>query len=211
MVDELADVLGIGRFAVWGYSGGGPYAAATVAASSRVSAAAISAGMGELTDGWAAIGDFEKTDAQMLELAARHPVIARLLLRVAALGARVSPRGAVKSFVKQLSPSDRAVLGSWEPREAMRLFTEAFSRGARGVVADYAALRRPWGIELGPASVPVSIWHGGDDPMVPVAHSTVLAERLGAEKVVVFAGEGHLATVTHAGEILDWLADASER
>lgn len=211
MVAALADALGIDRYVVWGYSGGGPYAAAVAAAttptSSRVAAVAISAGMGEVRDGWASVDDFEQTDAQLLRMSPRHPRRARALLRVAALGARVSPATAQRSFAAQLSSSDRDVLRSLgTPTEAMRLFTEALRRTTRGVVADYVALARPWGVDLAAATVPVSVWQGTDDPMVPPEHANGYAERIPGATLTWWPGEGHLATVTHVGAILDWLA-----
>src|ERR1700681_464802 len=58
IVTELADALDIDRFAVCGYSGGGPYAVACAAAvAERVSRAAISAGMGQVGV-WAEDDDF---------------------------------------------------------------------------------------------------------------------------------------------------------
>lgn len=205
-VEALADVLDIDTFAVWGYSGGGPYAAACAVQSARVAAAAICAGMGQICDGWARIDDFEKTDAQLLRLVSTRTWQARAMLTVAARSARLSPAGAIKSFAKQLSTTDRLVLDQLgQPRDVMRLFTEAFTNGSHGVVADYAALAKPWGLDLTPPSRPLSVWHGDDDPMVPIDHSRVLADRLGVD-VNVWSGEGHLATITHVGEVMQWIS-----
>lgn len=213
MVDALADAMGVDRYGAWGYSGGGPYAAAVAArAQGRVSAVAIAAGMGEIRDNWAALDDFEKTDVQFLRMSCRHPLRARALLRVASLGARLSPAGAMKSFSKQMSSTDRGVLASLgTPKEAMRLFTEALRSGSRGVVADYAALARPWGVDFSTTKVPVSVWQGTDDPMVPAHHAAGYVDRIPGATLTLWPGEGHLATVAHAPEILDWLASHADR
>ncbi len=213
MVDALADAMGVDRYAAWGYSGGGPYAAAVAAlATGRVSAAAISAGMGEIGDGWASFDDFEKTDAQFLRMSRRRPTLARVFLRVAALGARMSPKAAMKSFAGQMSTSDRAVLDQLgAPKDAMRLFTEAFVSGSRGVVADYAALAQPWGVDLGATRIPVSVWQGTADTMVPPRHADGYVSRIPGATLVTWNGEGHLGTVTHAPDILDWLSEHAPR
>jgi pimeloyl-ACP methyl ester carboxylesterase len=206
MVAALADTLAIDRFAVWGYSGGGPYAMVCAATlGDRVTAAAIAAGMGQV-GAWATFADFEKTDREMLGLAQRHPAIARVMLGFAGRAARWSPKIALKSFEKQLSPSDRAVMTQLgDPRDAMVLFTNAFERGARGVVDDYIALAKPWNVDLAQTRAPVWIFHGDADSMVPLAHSQALATRVPNARLVVWPGEGHLGTISHAGDILDVL------
>jgi pimeloyl-ACP methyl ester carboxylesterase len=88
----------------------------------------------------------------------------------------------------------------------MALFTQAFLNGTRGVVDDYSALARPWGIDLSAVSVPVRIFHGDADQMVPLRHSEELARRLPNAEMVTWAGAGHLGAVTHVADILDWLA-----
>jgi len=130
------------------------------------------------------------------------------VLRTTAWLARRSPRSALKSFEAELSESDRAVAaGLGEPAEAMALFTEAFTVGAGGVVADYAAIGQPWGVDPGAVRCPTTIWQGDADTMVPLRHAEALAERIPGAKLVVWPGEGHLGTVTHAEEILRALAD----
>jgi fermentation-respiration switch protein FrsA (DUF1100 family) len=92
------------------------------------------------------------------------------------------------------------------PAEVMALFTQAFLRGARGVIDDYRAIGQPWGIDVTSVSVPVKVFQGDDDPMVPPRHSQELASRVRGAELVMWPGEGHLATITHVDEILDWLA-----
>jgi pimeloyl-ACP methyl ester carboxylesterase len=207
MVTAFADALNIDRFGVWGYSGGGPYAVACLAKlAPRISDAAICAGMGEVGV-FAEPGDFEKTDRQMLSLAIKHPAIGRAMMSIGAWLARKAPKAAVKSFLKQLSASDREVVAALgEPEEVMALFTRAFTNGPYGVVADYAAVAQPWQCDLSVVTLPSTIWHGTADTMVPYRHAEQLAARLPKSTLHTWDGEGHLGTVRHVEEILDSLA-----
>lgn len=199
---DLAEALDLDRFALWGYSGGGPYAVACAATlGDRVTTTAVAAGMGEVGT-WAEIDDFAKTDRQLLGLAPAHPRVARFTLSVSARLAKASPGSAMKSFAKELSDSDRAVLdGLGPPEEAMALFTAAFQNGARGVVDDYRAIAQPWGCPF-EVDGPLTIWHGDADTMVPLRHAEALAERLPGAVLTVWPGEGHLGTITHVDDIL---------
>jgi pimeloyl-ACP methyl ester carboxylesterase len=202
----LADAMDIDRFAVWGYSGGGPYAVACAALlTNRATNAAIAAGMGQVGV-WAKPDDFEKTDRQMLGLAVRRPALARVILGITGRLARMSPKSAMKSFAKQLNDSDREIVPTLgTPAEAMALFTGAFLRGARGVVADYAALAHPWGVAVERIEIPVAVFHGDADTMVPLRHSEELVARVPSARLTVWPAAGHLGTVAHVGEILDAL------
>ena len=96
---------------MWGYSGGGPYAVACAPVlGDRVTATAVAAGMGQVGV-WAEPADFAKTDRQMLDLCVKHPGVARLLLGTHRPARQASARSsALKSFLKQLGPTDRAVV-----------------------------------------------------------------------------------------------------
>jgi pimeloyl-ACP methyl ester carboxylesterase len=204
MIAALADALGIEQFAVWGYSGGGPYAVACAALlPERVMHAVVAAGMGEVGV-WAKPDDFESTDRQMLELAHKRPAVARLILGSTARLARIAPKTAMKSFEKQLGDADRAVAATLgPPADAMALFTQAFARGAHGVVADYAAIAQRWGLALDGIRVPMTVFHGDADTMVPLRHAEELAARVPGARLIVWPGEGHLGTVAHVAEVLD--------
>jgi pimeloyl-ACP methyl ester carboxylesterase len=209
LMAELADALGLGSFAVWGYSGGGPYAVACAAVlGERVTALAVSAGMGEV-GGWAEVDDFEATDRRMLRWSRSHPRLARAFLATMGGVARRRPALALKSFAGELSASDREVMAGFsDPAEAMALFTEAFTVSAAGVVADYAAIAQPWGVDPGAVRCPTTIWQGDADTMVPLRHAEALAERIPGARLVVWPGEGHLGTVAHVEDILQALASA---
>lgn len=209
MVTRLADALDLDTFAVWGYSGGGPYAVAVAAELvERVTAVVVAAGMGEIGV-WADVDDFETTDRQMVGLATAHPRVARTILGTTAWIARRSPRSAMWSFAKQLPAPDRDVLGSLgSAEEAMALFTQAFLNGSRGVVDDYRATSGPWGVDLGAITAPVGIFQGTADTMVPARHAEELARRIPAAELATWPGEGHLATITHVEDILDWILAA---
>jgi pimeloyl-ACP methyl ester carboxylesterase len=203
----IADALGIGRFGVLGYSGGGPHALATAyALPERVAIAGVAAGMGQL-GAWAALTDFESDDQRLLVLSVRRPRAARVILGTLAYLARLSPRLMLWSAERGLSPSDRVTLRRLgTPEEAIAPFTQAFLRGAAGAVDDYARLSRPWGFGVDGITVPVRLWHGDRDTMVPFQHTRSLAERLSVTtEVTAWPGEGHFALVAHIEQILDEL------
>jgi pimeloyl-ACP methyl ester carboxylesterase len=205
-IAALADGLGLDRFAVLGYSGGGPFALACASElGDRVTATAVCAGMGQVGV-WAEVDDFEKTDRQMLDLCTKHPRIAGIVLGATARLARLRPSSAQKSFVKQLSASDAKVIEDQDqpPEEVMALFVRAFRSGSKGVVDDYRVIARPWGVDLAHTG-PLTIFQGDADTMVPLRHAEELAKRLPEAKLVVWPGEGHLGPITHIAEILDTL------
>ena len=203
----LADALEIGRFAVLGYSGGGPYALAAAAGlPERVQTAAIAAGAGEIGAG-AGLEDLSRSDRQLTWLSLHAPVAARAVLRSADFGARIAPRIALWSAGAEMTATDRAVLRELgSSREAMALFTQALAHSSAGVIDDYARLARPWNVPLDHISAPVHCWHGTADTLVPLAHTEMLVERLPNAKLTTWPGEGHLALITHVDDVLDDVA-----
>jgi pimeloyl-ACP methyl ester carboxylesterase len=212
-VQEFAEAMTLDRFAVWGYSGGGPYAVACAALlGDRIAAAAVGAGMGEIGV-WARPQDFELIDRLMTWLSTRQPRVAGLLIATAGRFARLQPSLALRSFGADLPANDREFIRSVAdaPQEIVATFTEAVRYGSDGVVADYAALSGPWGLELGAITTPLSVWHGDEDAAVPLWHSRELARRVPGARLTVWPGTGHLGPLEHAAEILAALRSSMTR
>ena len=180
----FADALELGLVTVLGYSGGGPYAlAAAATGGDRVTAAATMAGVASL-DWPGAEEGLDKIDLRLARWTSTHPRRARTLLRALSLVTRRAPGIAAKSFVKSLSESDRKAVAAMPPDggAGLAFVTEAFRQGVDGVFDDYLRLDRPWGFDPSATMVPVHVWQGDDDSLVPMAHAEhLVATTPGAE------------------------------
>jgi pimeloyl-ACP methyl ester carboxylesterase len=192
-VMAVAGELGLERFAVLGYSSGGPYAlACALALPERVTAAVLVSA--------AAPVDYPRwregtgrADRLMMRASRLAPPLARLAVAAARRQAQRRPEAFSRQFDRELSPADRGVHADPAVRAALRaLFLDATRNGVRGVVTDYAISARPWGAPLEDATVPVRLFHGDDDAVVPLHHAEWYASRIPGARLVVWHGVGHL-------------------
>jgi pimeloyl-ACP methyl ester carboxylesterase len=197
-----ADQLGIESFAVLGVSTGGKYAAACAyALPERVSRAAIVSGIGPPTtprfrEGLAGIARTTMT------LAKRARPLALAYWHMARWLAEHRPLNFLALLEKELSEPDRVLYSEPRIREAaLGTFREALRGGAAGVIKDAVIQARAWGFELEQIQAMVQLWHGDRDEVVPLHHSTYVAERIPHGTLNVVAGTGHLLMLSHTAEI----------
>jgi pimeloyl-ACP methyl ester carboxylesterase len=81
-------------------------------------------------------------------------------------------------------------------------FRRAVSAGIAGWRDDDRAFVRPWGFDLADLRVPVSVWQGAHDRMVPLAHGQWLAKAVPGAAAHLFDDEGHLSLVLRLDEML---------
>jgi pimeloyl-ACP methyl ester carboxylesterase len=123
---------------------------------------------------------------------------------VAAL--REDPHAASDAWLDGLPASDRRILLDPARRELDAIAeVEANRQAGEGWIDDDLALVRPWGFELESIAVPVRLWHGEADILIPPAHSRRLARRIPAAELVLVPGAGHWLDADHP-DMLAWLS-----
>ena len=105
-----------------------------------------------------------------------------------------------------VSPVDVAALTGEFAAYVAASFRQALANGIWGWFDDDLAFTRPWGFDLESISVPVVVWQGGQDRMVPFAHGRWLAAHLPGARAKLLPEEGHLSiAVDKFGESLGHL------
>jgi pimeloyl-ACP methyl ester carboxylesterase len=179
-VSALADGLELDRFAVVGWSAGGPHALAVAAElPDRVTSGAIVAGMPE-PHGLRAM-----------------PRDTQQAIRLALLSPRLAARPLAKWGRQPPAPTgdpdcDRAYA---EGR------VESFREGALWLALELRLLARPWGIDLGGVRAPVTLWYGERDHVTPVSIGRDL-ERALPHATLRVVDDGHQLLFSRWREIL---------
>lgn len=200
-VVELADALALGRFAVGGVSGGGPYAAAcALSLADRLSGAAIISGVGPF-DGPDAASGMNRLNRTLFTLARRAPWLARVPMLLAQLALR-RPERAVDRSIAAMPEADRVIIRRPEVRATfVSDFVEAFRGGVRGPAWELVLYARPWGFRLQDIAMQVDLWQGEADNNVPVTMGRYQAAAIPNCRARFFPGEGHLLIIDHMEEI----------
>ena len=191
-VRALADLWKLERFAVVGYSGGGRYALACAAAMpERISTAAVVAGPGP-PEMPGARRNLTWLDRASLRLAGPAPLAASALWMPVRWLVLNRPQRFAQMLGREVSPPDREYLADPEARGSLlESLAEGLRQGVGAVVDEYAIEARPWGFDTEELRVPVRIWHGDEDRIVPLSHATYIADRVPRARLEVVKGAGH--------------------
>ena len=201
----VLDALGADTAALFGVSGGGPFAAACAAAMpGRVRSLTLVSALGQ--PGWPTHG-MAPGERMSLALAGQVPGFGGWFLGRLAVLARRSPRLFFRLTATSLPDIDIYALSLPGTREAfLTNYLEAFRRGSWGVAQDLRVLTRPWGFDLGSIKVPTLIRHGDADLTVPLRHARLYAEAIPGAHLHIHRGDGHFSILDAARELLAPLA-----
>ncbi|HEV7203259.1 MAG TPA: alpha/beta hydrolase [Jatrophihabitans sp.] len=198
-VAAVLDQLGVERFVAVGWSGGGPHALACGALLAPRCAGVITLAGVAPFDGADAAG-FDWFDGMGPE---NHAEFGAAVEGEAAVRAYLEPER--EGLVAITGPDVAASLGGLIDEADRRVLTGEFAEalaesfrdglrvGADGWIDDDLAFARPWGFDLAAVRVPVGVWQGDQDRMVPYSHGSYQVERLPDVRAHLLPGEGHLS------------------
>jgi pimeloyl-ACP methyl ester carboxylesterase len=210
-VETILDAFGLGRFATVGWSGGGPHALACAALlPGRCDAAATIAGVAPYdADGLDFMGGMGEENLAEFAAAARSPQELEAMLEewAGAMGG-ITPEGVGEALGDLVDEVDRNAL-TGELADAMaRMIRRAVSTGHAGWLDDDLAFVKPWGFDVRDIAVPVAVWQGRHDRMVPFSHGEWLAAHIPGARDHLYDDEGHISLGAQLPRILASLSDS---
>jgi pimeloyl-ACP methyl ester carboxylesterase len=208
-VRAIADSLGIDRFAVWGYSKGGSLALACAAvlpdrAVAVASLAPIAPYPAEGLDWFAGVAEANVAEFRMY--ASDPAAWKRKLTQDVEEMRHISEDRLYQDLVVSGSASDRAALTPELLAFARAQMQDGLSQGPEGFIDDALSDTQPWGFGFDSIQVPVQLWHGTDDRLVPISHAKWLAAHLPRAEIHLEPGEGHISLFARRiPEVQEWL------
>ena len=209
-VAAIADRLGLGRFPVYGGSGGGPHALAAAALlGDRITRVACVVGVAPydaLGDDWVTGMDPENVKEFGWALAGEERLAAGLEREDQRVREQVAidPAKILDNF--DLPEADKKVLAREDYARIIReSVAEATRDGVWGWVDDDLAFVSPWGFDPAGIAVPAQVWYGTRDVLVPPNHGEWIARTVPGA-VVRLNELGHMGDPdADLVELIGWL------
>lgn len=194
-VEQLADQLGLGRFAVMGWSAGGMYAQACAAQlPDRVSRLGLMASV--IPREWPRmIEEINRLDRTLMRLSGHGAAIERLMFWTLRVSARISPA----MVARRSGAPDAVAAGMGDAIAAAMVDT-------RWAVQEYQLLDTAWGFDPASITVPTTIWQGTADDLVPPSWAERLAAAIHGAELHLVEGADHFLWYDHWDEVLGALA-----
>jgi pimeloyl-ACP methyl ester carboxylesterase len=210
----VLDRLGIDEAIAAGWSGGGPHSLALGAGlparcRAVLSIASVAPGDAASLDWTAGMGP---ENVEEFGLARQGgPAFEAWLVEAQAQLGTVDAASLAASMAGLLSDVDGQALAE---RGMAAMLARSLRSAAGGSTAgwrdDDGAFLAPWGFDPAAIDVPVRLWQGSEDLMVPHAHGAWLAAALPQAVATMATGEGHISLLTRRlDEMLDDVVEAA--
>jgi pimeloyl-ACP methyl ester carboxylesterase len=200
---ELADRLGIDRFGILGWSGGGPHAlACAYQLIERVSVTGLFSCAPPFADS-DAIASLP-VQVKRLAFIARHaPILVQAGCWNHCRRTKRDPDAILARSAEDLCEVDQNIIRDPRFRDALKAgMIHACIQGAGGLSDDVLVIARPWGFGLSQLRVPVHLWHGDRDKTIPIEVGWYLAKAIKDCQANFLPAGGHFSYLTHWSEIL---------
>lgn len=195
-IRELLDSLGIREFISIGWSGGGPHALATTMMTGNKGAITL-AGVGEYgaadLDFLAGMGP--ENEVEFGEALKGEATIAAWMEENAHPFKEVSADEIREALGGLIGDADKKALDGVIADEYATATRKGLAVSFDGWIDDDIAFIQPWGFALSEISIPVLVWQGDQDLMVPHAHSYWLEKHIPTAKLNFVPGHGHLSLI----------------
>lgn len=212
---RVLDHLGAEQFVTAGWSGGGPHALACAALlPGRCLAAASLAGVAPAqAAGLDWLAGMGPENVAEFGAAAQGEAALTAYLTPEADGLRqVTGEQVADALGGLVSAADRDVITADFADYLAAMFRAAVSTGIAGWRDDDVAFASDWGFPVEQAGqVPVAVWQGTEDLMVPPSHGAWLAGHIPGARPHLLPGQGHLTLVRGYGTVLDDLLGLAGR
>lgn len=200
---EAADRLGVDRFACIGLSGGGPYVLACAHEHpDRVTVGAVLGGVAPSRGADAIAGGLVGMLAPIAPAVGALRVPLNLALWSAVQCVLPARSLVFDAYVRTSPEGDRRVFERAEMKEMfLDDLVRAVRRGVGAPLADLVLFARDWGFSPSGVRVPIRLWHGDADPIVPLGHGEHLAALIPDAQLRIRPGESHLGGLDAAEEV----------
>lgn len=205
-LQSLADSLGAQRFAVTGWSEGGPWALAAAAYLDPERLVHVSnlsgACYGTFGANWAA-AHLSAADALGGRLALHFHSGFKLSYELLELGVTHFEDRYAQALRRAVCPADQVLLSDEQIlRPFLKAGRECFRQGAEGLVADATLIYERWPFDLTRVTRPVHFWQGSADTLVPEIINRTVANKTPGAVWHPVPGGGHFIALSHAKAIL---------
>ena len=190
-VEELADFLDLDRFHVTGGSGGGPYVlACAIHSPARVLSATLFSS-GAPPEVVSLSKDMQGGNRIIFFAAKYAPFLLKRIFSGTANTVRKHPEKYWSGVLAKSPEWDRRIMEKQNGDYLIMHAKEAFRQGVDGAYRDMLLVSHPWHLDLDKITVPVFMWHGTEDTLMPVSAALKFSKLIPGCETHFIKGAGH--------------------